>query len=57
MIRVFAAILVTSAIIPFTIDDSIKPFSDKDYLIWPFLVESYWDTIIVAAYPVCFEHK
>ena len=57
MIRVFAAILVTSAIIPFTIDDSIKPFSDKDYLFWPFLVESYWDTIIVAAYPVCFEHK
>ena len=57
MFRIFAAILVTSAIIPFTIDDSIKPFSDKDYLIWPFLVESYWDTIIVAAYPVCFEHK
>ena len=57
MFRIFAAILVTSAINPFTIDDSTKRLSDKDYLLWPFLVESYWDTIIVAAYPVCFQHK
>ena len=54
MFRIFAAILATSAIIPFTIDDSTKPFGDDDCLFLPFLVESYWVTIIVAAYPVCF---
>ena len=57
MFRIFAAIFVTSAIVPFTIDDNTKPFSVKDYLFWPSLVESYWDTFIVAAYPVYFRHK
>ena len=57
MFRIFAAIFVTSAIVPFTIDDNTKPFSVKDYLFWPSLVESYWDTFIVAAYPVYFPHK
>ena len=54
MFCIFAAILVTRDNIPFTIDDSTKPFGDDDYLFLPFLVESYWVTIIVAAYPVCF---